>query len=255
MTTSDIINAVRVRLGDISQERWTEQQLMLYTSLAQNTICTLTHFYRKDDYITLVEGQYVYDLPTDCLVVNRLEYNDQFFPIESRNSIDRGEATFPCALKDNLAYNKIEVVLDPTASDLTLKKVLDNAYGVVTASDTDAIDTSDCELEDVYGVVTNVGEEAEPTPEQLGALHVYYSAVPPLIEDTNVPLILPDAYFGAFFHYVTGMALQDDNDANNIQRGELELQKANGIILDIYKKSAKDYTSNVKSKLIMPRRI
>ena len=255
MTASNIIDAVRIRLGDATRERWTEIQLLLYVSLAQNAICTTTHFYRKDDWITLVDGQLIYDLPSDCLVVNRFEYNDLFFPVESRNAIDRGQATFPCALKDNLAYNKVEIVLEAPGgeSNLTLSHALANRYGVVTASNTDAIDTSDCILENDFGVVINVDENSQIS--ELGKLHVYYSAVPPLITDINQELVLPDAYFIAFFHYVTGMALQDDNDANNIQRGELELQKFDRVLADIYKKSAKDYTSNIKSKLTAPRRI
>ena len=227
MTPSNIIDAVRIRLGDATRERWGELQLLLYVSLAQNVICTVTHFYRKDDWIPLVDDQLIYDLPSDCLVVNRLEYNEYFFPIESRNAIDRGQAVFPCALKDNLAYNKLEIVLEAPGgeSNTTLSQAMATTYG------------------------------KGPTTQELGPLHVYYSAVPPMISDINQELVLPDAYFTAFFHYVTGMALQDDNDANNIQRGEMELQKFERVVADIYKKSAKDYTSNIKSKLTTPRRI
>jgi hypothetical protein len=53
----------------------------------------------------------------------------------------------------------------------------------------------------------------------------------------------------AFLHYVSGMALQDDNDANNIQRGELEGQKYLRILEQLHKVSAKDFTSNMRTKL------
>jgi hypothetical protein len=194
----------------------------------------------------LVENQLIYDLPSDCLVVNRLEYNHKFFPIESRNAIDRGEALFPCALKDNLPFNKLEIVLDASFSTEGLADILEETFGVVS-------DWENCNLEDQYGVVSDI--ETGETPKELGAIHVYYSAVPPMITGINEPLVLPDAYFSAFMHYVTGMALQDDNDANNIQRGEMELQKYERVALQIFKRTAKDYTSNIKSKLIMPRSI
>ena len=254
MTASDVIQGVRQRLGDTREERWTNDVLLLYTSLCQNDICLHTHYHRKTDYITLVEGQFIYDLPTDCIAINRLEYADRLFPVESRMAIDEGMATFPCALKDNLPYNKIEIVLDPASSNRFLKSALEELYGVVTAMDAEGISTAECDLEDDYGVVVDMDSPESPTPEHLGLLKVYYSAVPPLILDSSADLVLPDTWYAAFLHYVTGSALQDDNDAGNVERGELELQKYNRLLASLFKKSAKDFTSNVRTKLDTPSR-
>ena len=123
-------------------------------------------------------------------------------------------------------------------------------YGVLTNSNSDAIDTSDCILEDDYGVLTEVDEVTAPPAQDAGFLKVYYSAVPPLVTDLTDELIVPDMWLSAFIHYVSGAALQDDNDANNIQRGEMELQKYNRMLAQLFKTSAKDLTTNYKSKLI-----
>ncbi len=247
MIVNDVISAVRRRLGDVRKERWTDEQLILYTSLCQNDICIFTNFHRREGAIFLVDGKLKYSLPTDCIRVERLEYGGEFFPIESRNTIDDGTALLPCALKDNLAYNEIEIVLGDSYD--TLHSALVSTYGVLVDSNTDAIDTSDCELMDDYGVLVDVDDTQAPSPDPLGYLKVYYSAVPALVEELTDELVLPDMWISAFIHYVCGAALQDDNDANNIQRGEMELQKYNRMLTQLFKTSAKDFTTNYKSKL------
>ncbi len=252
MTASTVINAVRARLGDSIMERWDDATLLLYVSLCQNDICMYTHFYRQEVHITLLADQYIYDLPTDCLAVNRLEYLNQLLPIETRNNIDSGDVTYPLVLKDNLPYNQLEFRIGESYE--TLAQALVNVYGVLVIGD-------GCELANPHGVLTTV--DCDPLtvpPEQaLDDVLVYYSAIPPLLEmditDPENPvlptdeLILPDIWMAAFIHYVSGMALQDDNDANNIQRGELEGGKYLRMLAHIQKTSAKDFTSNVRTKL------
>ena len=110
-------------------------------------------------------------------------------------------------------------------------------------------DIPDCELEDTYGVLVDTDETPTATPIDLGQLKLYYIAVPSIVTDLQESLLVPDFWLSAFIHYVSGMALQDDNDANNIQRGEIEFQKYQRMLVDLHKKSAKDFTSSYKSKL------
>ena len=237
MIPATIINAVRDRLGDSKQERWSDEALVLYVSMCQLDICMHTHFYRRKEILNLVEGTLIYDLPADFLAVNRLEYLGELFPVESRNTIDKQEAMLPCALKDNLQYNQLEIVLGET--DSTLSAALASTFGVVSATEG---------LEDAFGVVSDINATAELNTAELT---LYYTAVPPVYNtnDLNRPMIVPDIWFSAFLHYVCGSALQDDNDANNIQRGEMELQKYARILGNIMKVSSKDFTSNMKTKM------
>jgi len=253
MTAKAVVDAVRARLGDSVRERWDDATLLLYVSLCQNDICTFTKFYRKNTIIDLVDGTLIYDLPDDCITVNRLEYNCKLLPVETRNNIDKEDAVFPCVLFDNLAFRQIEFILG--ANDKTLYSSLMGSFGVVVDSSSPS-----CDLDDTYGVVVDVDPSVTPacvvTPMEM---LVYYSAVPPLLEmditDPDNPviptdnLILPDIWFQAFLHYVSGMALQDDNDANNIQRGEMEGQKYLRIMSNIMKTASKDFTSSIWTKL------
>lgn len=254
MTASDVIKAVRHRLGDVKQERWADSTLALYVSLCQQDICIFTNYYKKIGSLELVEDQLIYKLPDDTLHVDRLEYMGKLLPIESRAQIDADEAQYPCALKDNLQYNEIEFVLGPRYAGYTLSSALAEAYGVSIVSDSDAADTSECELEDTYGLVVEVTLDELKEVEDPTHVTVYYSAVPAPFSESQTELVLPDIWFIAFLHYVTGMALQDDNDANNIQRGDFELKKYDRQLAKIFKTVAKDHTSNMTSKLNIPQR-
>ena len=244
MIPFDIISAVRERLGDSKTERWTDETLLLYVSMCQSDICMNAHLYRKTVTIQLNNTTKIYPLPLDYLALNRLELEGKLFPVESRNTIDSGDATVPCGLKDNLMYNELEIVLDPSANDPLVTNLV-NVYGV-TVYNTQI----DCTLANVFGVVTAV-DPVEPVTSEATDLLVYYTAVPPVLLTVDMynPLIVPDIWFGAFLHFVCGMALQDDNDANNIQRGELEASKYARQLAHIMKTTAKDFTSNMKTKL------
>jgi hypothetical protein len=214
MLAKDVVEAVRNRLGDINKERWSDPQLLLYVSLCQIDICIFTNYYKAKTELLLDESRTLYQLPSDLLKVDRLEYRGEFFPIHSRNEIDKGQATFPCALKDNMPQQVIELML--SAPGTTLRADLENTFG---------------RLQD------------------LGVLTVFYSAVPSTIANLNDKLILSDMWMSAFIHYVSGMALQDDNDANNIQRGELEMKKYSRILDKLYRISSKDFTNSSNSKM------
>ena len=119
MTPALIIDAVRSRLGDEKKERWDDATLILYVSLCQNDICMFTHLYRRSSVIQLEGDQYIYPLPTDFMALSRLEYRDKLFPVETRANIDRGEVVYPLAVKDNLQYNELELVVGDAYADLT----------------------------------------------------------------------------------------------------------------------------------------
>jgi hypothetical protein len=244
MTCRDVIEVVRRRLGDPNGEAWSDPQLLTYVGLCQADICVFTNFYRKEYKLPLYEGQIVYNLPQDFYKLHRVEYNCINVPVESRKEIDKGTALFPCIVKDNLQYNKIEVRLDAEDCVFNLN-TLENAFGVASFDDTQG-------LEDKYGVVSAVTDSINPPPpmsKPIGYMNVYYSAVPKMPTSPDEALVLPDIWLSAFMHYVSGYALQDDNDANNIERGELEIRKYMRVLDKIFKTIAKDSTSSIATKL------
>lgn len=80
------------------------------------------------------------------------------------------------------------------------------------------------------------------------SIRVFYTAMPTKLKSAGEHLVLPDMWEAMLVRYVVGTALQDDNDANNIQRGELELQKYDKAVTDLEDKSAKDFSANSEDK-------
>jgi hypothetical protein len=64
-------------------------------------------------------------------------------------------------------------------------------------------------------------------------------------------LAIPDMWEDLIIRYIVGTALQDDNDANNIQRGDLELQKYQMHINKLRAESSKDFSGGAKDKLVV----
>jgi len=100
---------------------------------------------------------------------------------------------------------------------------------------------------DVYKVVGQYGLITSVAPIS-NTLKVYYEAVPTDLYDDSTMLVIPNMWEEAMLRYLVGTALQDDNDANNIQRGELELQKYTSEVLKARELASKDFSGGTKEK-------
>jgi len=94
-----------------------------------------------------------------------------------------------------------------------------------------------------YGIITNI-QNIEDT------LRVYYVAVPRKLSAITDGLIIPDLWEDLILKYVLGTALQDDNDANNVQRGEMELDKYKVKLATLKAQSSQDFSAESSDKLV-----
>ena len=247
MTVNDIVSVVRRRLGDMNGERWSDDQLILYTSMCQTDICIFTNYDKKIRLLAVYEGIEAYKLPPEIIRLERVEFAGYQVPMYSRYDIDSGKVRYPLVVKDDLPRNILEFRYTATTPGIDTKWVsgLENIYGV-----TSQVDWST--LLDKYGVVSDIDLDIMPDelpPNRLGYLTLFYSAIPEEVTTLDEELILPNIWKMAFIHYVCGMALGDDNDANNIERGEIELKKYQRMLQEIFIHQAKDATTNYKDKL------
>ena len=109
-----------------------------------------------------------------------------------------------------------------------------NKYGFIT-------DVKGSEVSGFFGVTANISAIKD-------AIKVYYTAIPRKLRFINAVLVIPEVWEELLLRYVVGTALQDDNDANNIQRGELELQKYQLKLNKIKSLSAEDYSAMASNK-------
>jgi len=93
----------------------------------------------------------------------------------------------------------------------------------------------------IYGLASSGAVEDE-------TVKIYYVALPDKVTTMLSALIIPEVWEDLLMRYVVGTALQDDNDANNIQRGEVELQKYTTQLMKLKDLSTKDFATNSKEK-------
>ena len=70
-----------------------------------------------------------------------------------------------------------------------------------------------------------------------------------MITNMAQELVLSDIWEAAMVRYIVGTALQDDNDANNIQRGELELTKYVAEVKKAEDLTSKDFSRGQPDKM------
>lgn len=100
---------------------------------------------------------------------------------------------------------------------------------------------------DVYKVVGKYGLITSIAPIE-NTLRVFYEAVPVDLFNFTTELVISNMWEKAMMHYLVGTALQDDNDSNNIQRGELELSKYEAVIAKAKESSSKDFSGGASDK-------
>ena len=93
-----------------------------------------------------------------------------------------------------------------------------------------------------FGITTDIANKED-------CLHIFYSCVPEALLSVDSELRMSDIWEAAMLRYTVGTALQDDNDANNINRGELELSKYVVELDKAFKMSSKDYSGSAVAKL------
>jgi len=114
---------------------------------------------------------------------------------------------------------------------------ISSVYGLTTGTN-----VAEYSVVGTYGIVTDIaGEDAY--------IRVFYEAVPtaPLVLTSS--FVIPDIWMDTLSKYIVGTALQDDNDANNIQRGEMELKKFDLAVAKARELSSKDFSAGMKDKL------
>jgi len=97
------------------------------------------------------------------------------------------------------------------------------------------------EVSGYFGITANISVKSD-------TVDVYYIATPRKLKFMNATLAIPAVWEDLLLRYVVGTALQDDNDANNIQRGELELNKYAKKLLTLGDLSSEDYSAMASNK-------
>jgi len=115
-------------------------------------------------------------------------------------------------------------------------KAEDAAYGFL-------VDSLLIKFSGRYGITTDVVHKDS-------TIRIFYSAVPSSLSSKDSQLVLSHIWEAAMLRYCVGTALQDDNDANNIARGEGELAKYTQEVLKARELASKDFSPVSKDKML-----
>jgi hypothetical protein len=92
-------------------------------------------------------------------------------------------------------------------------------------------------LSSAFGIITDVSSIDE-------VIKVYYEATPMQELQLTSELVIPEIWTDSIIDYVTGYALQDDNDASNVARGEQMINKFTQKALKAREVASKQYSSS-----------
>jgi hypothetical protein len=92
-------------------------------------------------------------------------------------------------------------------------------------------------LSSAFGIITDVAAIDE-------VIKVYYEAAPMQELQLTSDLVIPEIWTDSIIDYITGYALQDDNDASNVARGEQMISKFTQKALKAREIASKQYASS-----------
>lgn len=180
----NLLRTARITLADIAAQRWDDDTLLAILNEAQIDFCQQTQVLHNRTEVPIFVGLPDFNLPDDCWLLTRVLYNNRVIPLVTHRELDemsprslRNDFNFtfyggqweditgkPEAIvydRHNLSLGKVfpipnegDTVVDYTFTSATSASYLPLAlFGVASGVEND----DDVELEDAFGVVSDVG--------------------------------------------------------------------------------------------------
>lgn len=252
---ANIFTKVRDSLADPDAKRYSNDRILRLIDEGQKDIAIHAKLLRSRVDVAIIAGENTYTIPdaafdlsrvvelvgdaTDYSINEPARHNP--LPILSHTQMDErfGEwegvvgSPIQAIVFDKQDSKHFKIYPIPEEGDAVNAYSIASPYGVLTGSTDDLVDT--------YGVLTDISTTSVFTKDisspygivtdmssYITTLAVYYRRRPATlddyskIDDTQV-LEVDEIFDKAIKHYVVGMALRDDNDAEHRQKGLEEL--------------------------------
>jgi len=234
-TAANVIIKMRDTLGDPDGDRWDDDRLIRAINEAQETICEKANILRTKATIQVSGGVSIYELPTDSLLLTRVDLEGVNIPLKSMEEMDEvdpdwmaTEAETPTIIVyDRLNRGSFRLYPSPTL-DLPDEPSSVPDYGFTT-------EMTGIDIEDDFGVLATITDIKD-------SLTVYYTKKPIEVTVVGDTLELNDVWHRAIKYFGCGMLLRDDKDTQNRAMGNEELQLYVGELEEIKDNSSKDFT-------------
>lgn len=220
----DVINRARYTLSDKSRDRWTDERLLILLNDGMRDIAKRTTLFVETTFYKVQNNIVDIDLSSISTKIVRAEYLDEPLPIYSfeemdtkkRNwQLDKGDKVKALVIdKQRNGLYKQYPIVENAFNDMI---VFNSPYGMVTD-----ITYSDIApvLIDNYGDIGTIPNEA--------LIKFYYVRKHAKVYDINDVLHIDDLVEQPLASYIAGMALRDNQDAQNrgMANEELSLYSA-----------------------------
>lgn len=155
-----ILSNARVSLADKNAERWTDEDLLAILDEGHKDFCRHTKLLNAVATVEILPGTEYFDLPEDCWMLTRAEYDSKRMPFKSTDQMDRkSEDWFThVGYPELIVYDRrglLQGRLYPIADD----SVFESVYSFTQDSSYERVETDASFLFDQYeGTTTHVSE-------------------------------------------------------------------------------------------------
>lgn len=233
MYAKDVLKKVRYNLSDTASDRWTDARLLSLLNDGIKNIAITTTLFVETIFYVVTDLVVDIDLSDSALKILRAEYNDKTLPFYTFDEMDNNKDNITSGSKvwqQDTGDEVLALVYDKQKNSL-LKQypIVSNAqndnivysgdYGIITY-----ISYSDIApvVTDLYGDLGDIPDDA--------LIKFYYVRKHVLIDDINDTLYIDDLVEQPLIHYITGMALRDNQDTQNRNMAKEELQMYDTLI-------------------------
>lgn len=225
MQATDLLAQVRYNLSDEDKDRWSDTRLFALLNDALADLAKATTLFVETMFYVIQNNVVDIDISAQAVKIVRVEYNDEPLPLYSFEEMDEKNTKWQLDTGDKalaLVYNR------QRGAQYKLYPIVQNAqnsyitytsnYGIITG-----ISYSDMSpiIAGTYGDLVGIPDDA--------ILKFYYIRKHAKITALTDVLYIDDLIEQPLKHYITGMALRDNLDAQNRAMGNEELTLYNAI--------------------------
>lgn len=238
----DTLNNARAILADTSKTRWTDNRLIDLYNQALVDIVLQTNLLSGKAFVEVESNINTYRLPDEVLQITRIQYLDTKLPILSHDEMDKKDALWETRVGTTVQYAVTNLLnsgvfkIYPRITDTTMDYIDSNSpYGIIVDVTT---------FDDIYNIPGI--EDINNIPKYL---IVYYSKIPDFVTTSTIDTSLQfsKAWDTAIIHYIAGMALRDDGDAQNRAFGTEELTLYTSNVNIIMNRTARNFTMDLET--------
>lgn len=220
MQAGDIITKARLSLSDTSKLRWTDARLLSLLNDGLSILAIDTILFIEKQYVELHDGIDEYDISSKATKILRAEYKGVPLKMTSHENMD----AFDRDWKEHTGLNFTHILTDkhragrfklyPKVANLDASLLVQNSTtGIITD-----ITYTDYELT----MTGNAGEIG--TPNQEGWAYIHYCKKLTDLTALTDEVDIEDFIAVGLKHYITSIALRDNQDTQNRQLGAEEMQ-------------------------------